>query len=351
MRNRAERLLARDPTAGLVEVEDKKEGAAGVPYEDDDQVSKAIYARMLERAESLTDAAAAMGVTTAQIARVQEHLTRLRLLDPDAEAPVDAAAMLRRSLEESHRLLDRLVEQHVAVAAVARSYLNLPGRAERDMDVDFFTRDEMATRLARRITELSEQAGHEILSMHPVADWTPASLAEGLERSERALARGVRVRALHAQSSFSQPVLRGFVDRWTRQGREVRAAPVVPTRMLVYDRHTAVVQADPAHLDAGALVIRGRGVVRSLAALYDNCWMTASEPKDVPGSSDAGALTEQQRAILRLLAVGAKDSAIARTLGISTRTVTRVVGEVSALLGATSRFQAGVRATRLGWLD
>ncbi|MGW2223207.1 LuxR C-terminal-related transcriptional regulator, partial [Nonomuraea sp. NPDC001684] len=179
----------------------------------------------------------------------------------------------------------------------------------------------------------------------------PASLTEGLERSERALARGVRVRALHAQSSFAQPVPRGFVDRWTRQGREVRAAPVVPTRMLIYDRHTAGVQADPADLDSGALVIRGGGVVRSLASLYDNCWMAASEPKDVPGSSDAGALTEQQRAVLRLLAVGAKDSALARTLGVSTRTVTRVVGEVSTLLGATSRFQAGVRATRLGWLD
>ncbi|MEU1393451.1 MULTISPECIES: hypothetical protein [unclassified Nonomuraea] len=92
------------------------------------------------------------------------------------------------------------VEQHVRAAAVARSYLNLPARAERDMDVEFVTRDEMATRPARRIMELSEQAGHEILSMHPVTDWTPASLTEGLERSERALARGVRVRAPHART-------------------------------------------------------------------------------------------------------------------------------------------------------
>ncbi len=332
-------------------VEGERERGGGVPYEDDDQVGRAIYARMLERGESLTDAAAAMGVTAAQVARARDRLTRLRLLDPEAEAPVDAAATLRLSLEESHRFLDRLVEQHVTAAALARSYLNLPVRADGDADVEYFPRSEARTRLARRITELSELAGHEILGMHPVAPWERESLEDGLARSERAIARGVRVCGLHAQSAFSHPMLREFVERWTRKGIEVRGAPVVPTRMLIYDRHTAVVQADPADLDAGALLIRGGGVVRSIAALYDYCWMTASEPKDVPGSSDAEALTEQQRAVLRLLATGAKDSAIARTLGVSTRTVTRVVGELTALLGAASRFQAGVRAARLGWLD
>ncbi|MEV1002950.1 hypothetical protein [Nonomuraea sp. NPDC050202] len=43
--------------------------------------------------------------------------------------------------------------------------------------------------------------------------------------------------------------------------------------------------------------------------------------------------------------------AIARSMGVSTRTVTRLVGELTTILGASSRFQAGVRAARLGWLD
>lgn len=320
-------------------------------YQDDDQVSRILYARMRERAESLTEAAAALGVTAVQAARARERLARLHLLNPEADTPLDAAAALRLGLQESHRLLDRLVEQQVKAAALAQGYLNMHVRLDDDAHVEFFSRTEAQTRLATQITELSELAAHEVLGMHPVADWTRESLEEGLARSERSIARGVRVRGLHAQGAFSHPLLREFVERWTRSGIVVRAAPVIPTRMLIYDRHTAIVQADPDDLEAGALLIRGGGVVRSLAALYDYCWMTASEPKDVPRSSDASVLDEQQRAVLRLLATGAKDSAIARTLGVSTRTVTRVVGELSTLLGATSRFQAGVRAARLGWLD
>ncbi len=132
---------------------------------------------------------------------------------------------------------------------------------------------------------------------------------------------------------------------------EVRVAPVIPTRMLIYDRQVAVMQADPEDLERGAVLIRGRDVVRSLAALYDFCWTNASELIDVPRSADDAALTEQQRAVLRQLAAGAKDDAIARSLGVSTRTVTRLVGELTTMLGAGSRFQAGVRAARLGWLD
>ncbi|WP_165945224.1 hypothetical protein [Micromonospora sp. KC723] len=52
-----------------------------------------------------------------------------------------------------------------------------------------------------------------------------------------------------------------------------------------------------------------------------------------------------------MLASGAKDDAIARSLGVSARAVTRTVGELTTVLGAGSRFQAGVRAAKLGWLD
>jgi DNA-binding NarL/FixJ family response regulator len=42
---------------------------------------------------------------------------------------------------------------------------------------------------------------------------------------------------------------------------------------------------------------------------------------------------------------------MARKLGISERTVRRLVSDLTERLGATSRFQAGVCAVRLGWLD
>lgn len=96
--------------------------------------------------------------------------------------------------------------------------------------------------------------------------------------------------------------------------------------MLIYDRRAAVLQADPHDLEAGTLLVQGGSLVKSLAAVYDYCWMTASQPGDVPRSPDGAALTDQQRAVLHLLATGAKDSAIARSMGVSTRIVTCLSG-------------------------
>ncbi|WP_461011566.1 hypothetical protein [Streptomyces capparidis] len=46
-----------------------------------------------------------------------------------------------------------------------------------------------------------------------------------------------------------------------------------------------------------------------------------------------------------------KDEKVARSVGVSLRTVSKRIFEPMQELGASSRFEAGVRATRLGWLD
>lgn len=323
----------------------------GGPLAADDSVARSLYARMRDRGESLPEAAEQLRLAAADIDRARSQLVRLQLLNPETQTAADVATALNRSLQSSHRLLDSLVEQHVKTASLAKHYLGMSGPADNHAHVEFFPWPDRREHLSERIDELAEQAEHEVLGMHPVAPWTRESLEAGLARSETTARNGVRLRALHAQIAMSNPLIREFMGEWRRCGIEVRVTPVIPTRMLIYDRHTAVVQADPESLQAGTVLIRGGGVVRSLAAIYDYCWTTASEPEDVPRSADGVSLTEQQLAVLRMLAAGAKDSAIARSMGVSTRTITRLVSELTAVLGASSRFQAGVRAARLGWLD
>jgi DNA-binding CsgD family transcriptional regulator len=320
-------------------------------FSGDDGVARSLYARMRQGGESLSEAAAKLSLTAADIDRARDELTRLQLLNPETQAATDLTAALNRSLHSSHRMLDNLVEQHVKIATLAKHYLGLPERTDNHANIEYFSWPSDRRQLHDRLDELSELAEHEVLDMHPIAAWTRESLDAGLTRSEANIRNGVRVRTLHAQIAMSNPLVREYTVRWRELGIEIRVTPVIPTRMLIYDRTTAVVQADPEDLDAGTVLIRGGGVVKSLAAIYDYCWTTASEPEDVPRSADGSSLTEQQRAVLRMLAAGMKDSAIARSMGVSTRTVTRVVGELTVLLGAGSRFQAGVRAARLGWLD
>jgi len=62
-------------------------------------------------------------------------------------------------------------------------------------------------------------------------------------------------------------------------------------------------------------------------------------------------LDQTRAAILRLMADGEKDEAISRRLSISVRTCRRHIADYMAQVGATSRFQAGVIASRNGHLD
>src|SRR5690606_39837840 len=61
-------------------------------------------------------------------------------------------------------------------------------------------------------------------------------------------------------------------------------------------------------------------------------------------------LTTRERELLTLLSAGNTDESAAAQLGVSVRTVRRMVADIMDRLGARSRFQAGVKAADRGWL-
>lgn len=76
----------------------------------------------------------------------------------------------------------------------------------------------------------------------------------------------------------------------------------------------------------------------------------AAELAEAIGTPRGDRLTDREREILRLLAAGRPNKAIAAELGISERTVKYHVSEILARLGAANRAQAVVLAQRLGVL-
>ncbi|MFE7357241.1 response regulator transcription factor [Streptomyces sp. NPDC057543] len=56
------------------------------------------------------------------------------------------------------------------------------------------------------------------------------------------------------------------------------------------------------------------------------------------------------RQLLTYLSGGLTDESIARELGVSERTVARRITRLQQMLGARTRFQLGVQASRRGWL-
>jgi DNA-binding NarL/FixJ family response regulator len=55
--------------------------------------------------------------------------------------------------------------------------------------------------------------------------------------------------------------------------------------------------------------------------------------------------------VVRLLAEGMTDEGVSRRIGVSLRTVRRIASDLMTRLTARSRFEAGVKAAQLGWID
>lgn len=171
----------------------------------------------------------------------------------------------------------------------------------------------------------------------------------GSEVLERQLpSDGVRVRLLVQESVRRNRAVRRYVQRLVRPQDEARTAVVSPPWLLVIDWETALVPIDPATV-VGALCVRERGIVGTLAAVFEAAWATAA-PLDVSRPACDAEPTASDTGLLNLLATGITDEAAAKRLGVSLRTVRRQMSALMERLGASSRFEAGFKAAQRGWI-
>jgi DNA-binding CsgD family transcriptional regulator len=197
---------------------------------------------------------------------------------------------------------------------------------------------------------LSAQAQTEVIALIPDPVQRPDTLAASKPLDAALLERGVAMRTIYLNSIRNDPPSIAYTDWLSGIGGRIRTAPTVPLRMIIFDRRTALVPIDPDDTSAGATVLTGAGAVSAMCALFEQIWATAN-PLGLPNPLDAQGLGPEEREILRMLANGETDEHIARRMGVSTRTVGRKASELMRRLGTRSRFQMGVRACELGWLD
>ncbi|MCK1795066.1 LuxR family transcriptional regulator [Streptomyces sp. XM4193] len=128
----------------------------------------------------------------------------------------------------------------------------------------------------------------------------------------------------------------------------VRVVRLPSLQVLIADGSTALVVAGPSAARRASL-IKEPEVLQALRMYFESIW-NSSLPADehsIFGDRDRTVLSRQ---ILGALRAGVTDEVAARELTVSVRTYRRYVAEIMALLGANSRFQAGVRAAELGLL-
>lgn len=144
------------------------------------------------------------------------------------------------------------------------------------------------------------------------------------------------------------------LERQGADGAQVKVMGAVPFGAVIADDRAAMVDLSQ-HDDhgGGSFLIRRAAVVAGLTALVE-VGLTRGVPltprHGVKGGRRDLPLDDRDVRILGLLAAGATDQMIARSIGVSGRTVERRVRFLMEHLGGTTRFQAGVQAARRGWL-
>lgn len=154
---------------------------------------------------------------------------------------------------------------------------------------------------------------------------------------------------------FAHDDVLSTLEASARAGVRVAVADGLPFSGLIVDDKTALV--DLSRHDAradGSFVVRRLPAVAALAAMCDVAFELSTPMGPTlavrSGEAEGAPLEERDRRVLSLLASGATDQQISRSLGVSTRTVERRVSHLMQALAAATRFQAGAQAARRGWI-
>jgi len=227
---------------------------------------------------------------------------------------------------------------------------------------------EGAANLRATLVRLQREARVQIRGMDrpPYLD-NPAS--GNTEETQQLADRGLTYRVIYDRSALAIPGRMAEIWRGIQSGERARVASNVPMKMLLCDDRFALIPVMAAgQLTDAAYLVHPSSLLDAVGGLFEALWERAvainrsvGGARNGPlGPTEGGSgptaeeqpdrLTDRDIELLGLLAGGATDERIARTLGWSVRTVHRHVHRIMAMVGAETRFQAGMEAVRRGWV-
>lgn len=317
--------------------------------------TETVYRLLLERPEyGVTEMAAHLGRTETEVREALLCLADLKLVLMDEDSgevepyspDVGFSFLLSRAEAELSKRRRQVEQAGRAVAGILATYADCPDRPARH---DVVHRITGLDAVRERLEDLAAGARTECLSLLPGGAQLPDTMDASQPLDQLALERGVRIRSIYQESFRNDPPTADYVRWYCGLGGEARTVPVVPMLMVIVDREAALVPVDPSDARSGALEVRSPGLVHALVVLFDRLWDAGTPFGEAP-RRDEHDLSPQERELLMLLGIGCTDDIAARRLGVSLRTVRRMSSELMSRLGARSRFEAGVRAVKEGWL-
>lgn len=319
--------------------------------------TEAVYRALLKNPRSsINELVANLALPETDVRTALDELVRHCLVRESREVPgelrvvrpdVGLEALLRRHEDDLAQRRRQLGDVQAEVAELVASFRS--SEQERS-HADPTERLLGLNAIQSRLEMLARDLRSECLSIMPGGAQSPASLNASRPLDERAIAKGIRILTLYQDSARNDPSTHAYAKWLTNLGGEVRTAPILPTRMVVFDRRIAVIPIDPDNTQLGALCTAEKAIVRSMITIFEIAWNTAVPLGSLALEDTATGLTPFDRQILVMLGQGLTDEAAASRLGVSGRTVRRQVASIMERLKASSRFEAGLKAAQRGWI-
>ncbi|MEV0608289.1 helix-turn-helix transcriptional regulator [Polymorphospora rubra] len=311
--------------------------------------AEAVYRAMLaEPTWGVVELAGALGVSAGQVhdaldelielALVRESGDRLRPTNPE----VGLAALLARAKAGIARQQYEIEATQAAIEALAEAH----GESRRR---DRLVRLDTLEAVRDRLEHLAALARSECLSFIPGGARKFDAIAVSRPFHQLALERGITVKAVCQDSFRNDPETSAYARWFSEMGGEARTVPLIHFQLTIVDSRLALLPIDPADPRKGAIEIHSPSVTTAVCALFDQVWSSAT-PFGSAAPIDDNGLEPPERELLRLLGDGHTDESAARRLGLSVRTIQRMMSDLTDRLGAASRFQAGANAVRQRWL-
>ncbi|MDG4767446.1 helix-turn-helix transcriptional regulator [Solwaraspora sp. WMMD406] len=262
---------------------------------------------------------------------VPVHPDRARALA--SEPLVDEILVRRSAIEFTNRQLER-----------AAQALSDTVRIGPDGDGIRVVSDPVQVR--REINEMLLACTEEVLVTQPggARGPLPDPIDPGLLRP------GVRCRILRQHTVRANLGMRTYAKVIADHGGQVRTTGDALEHLLLVDGSAVLPLAPPQEPESGSVVLTHAPVVEFLRRGFDRAWSYATPYAGDCDDDYRRISAEIRMSVLRLMAAGLKDEAIAHRLGLATRTCRRHVAAIMEELNVTSRFQAGVRIAELGLL-
>lgn len=322
-------------------------GVVGIPEADG-----RVYETLTLRGQAtVADLAAELGISRSRVSRILSILAARGLATHLPGYPARFAAVMpdvavSELIATQESQLRRLREYAHQLAAARRANSGALHPAELVEVI------EGAVNVRNAFVRLQRDAQSEMR----VFDKPPytAEQPDGNPEEYRLLGEGrVRYRTLYERAALTQPERMAEIWSGIRQGERARVTTSLPMKMALCDSRLALIPVSASSNNAGhaAYLVHPSSLLDALSELFEAMWEKAVPFNHRPGHGhEEQILTDRDVDLLGMLAAGTTDETIARTFGWSVRTVRRHMHRIMTITGAATRFQAGMEASRRGWV-